>query len=115
MSVLTIILGLVTAIVVIVGIAWAVRRFGNNKLGASANRGRLPRLAVVDAADFGDGRRKLVLVRRDNIEHLLLIGGPSDVVIEPNIVRAAPQREQGSQRSPLDALARASDLGNWND
>jgi hypothetical protein len=107
---------LAVAIIVIAGIAWAVRRFGGNKLGAAANRGRLPRLAVVDAADF-DGRRKLVLVRRDNVEHLLLVGGPTDIVIEPNIVRAAPQRDQAAQRSPLgsDAPGRATDLGNWTD
>jgi flagellar protein FliO/FliZ len=31
-----------------------------------------------------------VLVRRDNVEHLLMIGGPSDIVVEMNIVRAVP-------------------------
>src|SRR5664279_5714347 len=49
-------------------------------------RGRQPRLAVIDAATV-DGRRRLVLIRRDNVEHLLMIGGPTDVVVEPNIVR----------------------------
>jgi flagellar protein FliO/FliZ len=67
--------------------AWLVRRFGANRLGGST-RGRQPRLAVIDAASV-DGRRRLVLIRRDNVEHLLMIGGPTDVVIEPNIVRAA--------------------------
>jgi hypothetical protein len=42
---------------------------------------------VIDAAAV-DGRRRLVLVRRDNVEHLLMIGGPADLVVEPNIVRA---------------------------
>src|SRR6185437_3103974 len=56
-----------------------------------------PRLAVIDAANV-DGRRRLVLIRRDNIEHLLMIGGPSDVVVEPNIVRAGGMRE--SVREP---------------
>ncbi len=68
--------------------AWLVRRFGANRLGGAGARGRQPRLAVIDAASV-DGRRRLVLIRRDNIEHLLMIGGPTDVVIEPNIVRAA--------------------------
>ena len=45
-----------------------------------------PRLAVINAANV-DGHRRLVLVRRDNVEHLLLIGGPTDAVIEPNIGR----------------------------
>ena len=67
--------------------AWLVRRFGSNRLGAGA-RGRQPRLAVIDAATV-DGRRRLVLIRRDNVEHLLMIGGPTDVVVEPNIVRAS--------------------------
>jgi flagellar biogenesis protein FliO len=72
--------------------AWVVRRFGANRLGGAGARGRQPRLAVIDAASV-DGRRRLVLIRRDNIEHLLMIGGPTDVVIEPNIVRAASARE----------------------
>jgi len=71
--------------------AWLVRRFGANRLGSGA-RGRQPRLAVIDAATI-DGRRRLVLIRRDNVEHLLMIGGPTDVVVEPNIVRAAGARE----------------------
>jgi flagellar biogenesis protein FliO len=58
-----IVLGLIGAI------AWAVRRFGSGRLGAST-RGRQPRLAVIDYASV-DGRRRLILVRRDNVEHLL--------------------------------------------
>ena len=73
--------------------AWLVRRFASNRLGANSNRGRMPRLAVIDAAAV-DGRRRLVLVRRDNMEHLLLIGGPTDIVVESNIVRAVPARDQ---------------------
>ena len=72
--------------------AWLVRRFAANRLGNTAARGRQPRLAVIDAASV-DARRRLVLIRRDNVEHLLMIGGPTDVVIEPNIVRAAAARE----------------------
>ena len=86
-------------VLALIGVAaWLVRRFGANRLGASAGRGRQqPRLAVIDAANV-DGRRRLVLIRRDNIEHLLMIGGPSDVVVEPNIVRAGGMRE--SVREP---------------
>jgi flagellar protein FliO/FliZ len=88
--------------------AWLVRRFGANRLGA-ASRGRQPRLAVIDAASV-DGRRRLVLIRRDNTEHLLMIGGPTDVVIEPNIVRASGARdiarEPGRLSTSLDAGAR---------
>lgn len=68
---------------------WLIRRFGGARVGTSAQRGRQPRLAVIDAVPV-DGRRRLVLVRRDNVEHLMMIGGPSDVVVEQNIVRAVP-------------------------
>lgn len=80
--------------------AWAVRRFGSGRLGGVGMRGRQPRLAVIDYASV-DGRRRLILVRRDNVEHLVMIGGPTDVVIEPNIVRAAPApRDIAMPRGP---------------
>ncbi len=87
--------------------AWVVRRFGANRLGASGARGRQPRLAVIDAASV-DGRRRLVLIRRDNVEHLLMIGGPTDVVVEPNIVRAAAAREPARMAVPGEPSLRAA-------
>jgi len=81
---------------------WIIRRFGGARVGAAAQRGRQPRLAVIDAAAV-DGRRRLVLVRRDNVEHLLMIGGPSDIVVEQNIVRAVPvtpPRDVPAPRAP---------------
>jgi hypothetical protein len=84
--------------------AWLVRRFGASRLGGAA-RGRQPRLAVIDAASV-DGRRRLVLIRRDNIEHLLMIGGPTDVVIEPNIVRAAAAIAREPARAVMPAEPR---------
>ncbi len=90
--------------------AWLVRRFGANRLGTST-RGRQPRLAVIDAATV-DGRRRLVLIRRDNIEHLLMIGGPTDLVVEPNIVRVVGARdvarEPARPATPAEPAARAA-------
>lgn len=96
-STITFFFAFVAVLALIGGAAWLVRRFANNRLGANTSRGRMPRLAVIDAAAV-DGRRRLVLVRRDNIEHLIMIGGPSDVIVETNIVRAMPQRDQLPQR-----------------
>jgi flagellar protein FliO/FliZ len=81
------VIAFVVVLLLIGAATWLVRRFGATSLDAAA-RSRQPRLAVVDAAAV-DGRRKLVIVRRDNVEHLLMIGGPTDVVVETNIVRAA--------------------------
>ncbi|MTV14972.1 flagellar biosynthesis protein FliO [Bradyrhizobium elkanii] len=104
MQVITFVLAFVVVLALIGVTAWLVRRFAGNRLGANANRGRMPRLAVIDAAAV-DGRRRLVLVRRDNIEHLLMIGGPTDIVVEPNIVRAMPARDQMSTRPAVAADA----------
>ena len=96
-----------------------VRRFGPSGLSAtSATRGRQPRLAVIEFAPVGDGRRRLMLIRRDNVEHLVMTGGPTDVVIESSIVRAvpsAPAREVQPARIS-DALPRPvplADAGTW--
>jgi flagellar protein FliO/FliZ len=107
------------AVLAMIGLAaWLVRRFAGNRLGANTNRGRMPRLAVIDAAAV-DGRRRLVLVRRDNIEHLLMIGGPTDIVVETNIVRAMPGRDQAPPRATIgaDTAGRIAplDSGNWSD
>jgi flagellar protein FliO/FliZ len=50
--------------------------------GRNASR----RIGVIESVQL-DGKRSIMLVRRDNIEHLVLVGGRNDVVIEPNIVR----------------------------
>jgi flagellar protein FliO/FliZ len=89
-------------LILIVGGFWLIRRLFGTRLGTAMTRGRQPRLAVIDAAAV-DGRRRLVLIRRDNVEHLLMIGGPSDIVVESSIVRAVPvasQREAPGVRTP---------------
>lgn len=62
------------------------------------------RLEVVEHASI-DGKRRLVLIRRDDVEHLLMTGGPVDVVIEtgigegrrePVIDRGEPVRAEAS-------------------
>jgi flagellar protein FliO/FliZ len=107
---------LIAAVVVLVLLAlavWLVRRFSGGRLGGGTTRGRQPRLAVIDQATV-DGRRRLVLIRRDNVEHLLIIGGPTDVVVEQNILRAAAvQRDVVPARpaAATDTLPRAVPLG----
>lgn len=88
----------VTAVVILglIGVVyWLVRRYSSAGLGR-IGRGRAPRLAIMDAMSV-DGRRRLVLVRRDNVEHLLLIGGPTDVVVEQAIQRQRRTRSPESE------------------
>src|SRR6201981_297576 len=120
MSNLTFIFVFVAVLALIGAPPWLGRRFPTSRPGANPNRGRMPRLAVIDAAAV-DGRRRLVLVRRDNIEHLLMIGGPTDIVVEPNIVRATSAREQMTSRPGVGgvepSLPKVAPLpdANWTD
>lgn len=57
----------------------------------AGGRNRKARLAVMDAAAI-DSHRRLVLIRRDDVEHLLLIGGTTDIVVERDIRLGLQQR-----------------------
>jgi hypothetical protein len=58
---------------------------------ALRDRNALTRVAVIESLPV-EGKRKIILVRRNNIEHLVMVGGRNDVVIESNIMRrAAPK------------------------
>ncbi|MBM3570628.1 MAG: hypothetical protein FJX46_17950 [Alphaproteobacteria bacterium] len=72
-------------------LAWAAQRFG---LGGMMPTKRGRRLGVVETLSL-DARRRLVLVRRDEVEHLLLIGPGGDRPIETGI-----RREAQSQAPP---------------
>ena len=71
-----------------------------HRLRVPGGRTRQPRLGLVDAFSL-DGQRQLVLVRRDNVEHLVMIGGPNDVLVELQINRAAAPARESNQVSPL--------------
>ena len=74
------VLGLVCAL------AYALRRF--RLAGAGAPGGTPRRLGVVDVLPL-DARRRLVLVRRDGVEHLLLLGHDHCRLVEAGIRPAA--------------------------
>ncbi len=85
-------------VLIVLALVWGFRGriFGKRLNMAGAGRARQPRLGVVDAFDL-DRQRQLVLIRRDNVEHLVMIGGPNDLVIETAIIRAqvaAPGRDK---------------------
>ena len=83
------ILSLVAVLGMIFAAMWALRRWGSGFLNARPV-GRSRRLALVESLPL-DARHKLVLVRRDDREHLLLLGSDSDVVVESNCM--APRFE----------------------
>jgi hypothetical protein len=58
------------------------------------------RLGVIEQASV-DARRKLVLIRRDDVEHLIMTGGPVDVVIETGIQAPPPGRIPAEPSAPV--------------
>ncbi len=106
------ILGLVVAVLVAIAIVIVVVRFVAARKGRlSTARGRQPRLAVVDAFDI-DKQRQLVLIRRDNVEHLIMIGGPNDVLVESTIQRYQRSDESaGNSRGPVVGVSTSMSTG----
>jgi hypothetical protein len=90
----------VIALVALLILFWLFKKvFGG--MSARPARGRQPRLSVTDVAAV-DEKRRLILVRRDNVEHLLMIGGPGDIVVETNIghyTNSEPARDRLARTS----------------
>ncbi|TJV69021.1 MAG: hypothetical protein E5X76_26155 [Mesorhizobium sp.] len=101
------------ALILLVVILLVIKVVRNLTFGTfvAGGRNRKTRLAVMDATAV-DSHRRLVLVRRDDIEHLILIGGPTDVVVERDIRLAAPRRpaltgDSGQQQATAATRPRA--------
>lgn len=98
------VLVLILVIGLILLLSWVLRRFGfGNVIRPGARR----RLHVVETAAAGP-RHRLLLIRRDEVEHLLLLGPTGDLLVESGIggVPAKPV-ESGVTRSPTFDLALA--------
>ncbi len=80
-NILRFVLSLVVVIGLIAGLAWLLRRYGGGRVTMAGGRGRL---AVVEAAHI-DAKRRLVLVRRDEVEHLVMLSPTAETVIEAGI------------------------------
>lgn len=92
----------VTALIVIL-ILWLIIRLIRRPRFASSRRNKQARLAITDAATV-DSKRRLVLLRRDDVEHLIMIGGPTDIIIETDIRR----QKQAVAAAPVETAAPAT-------
>nr|WP_206679700.1 flagellar biosynthetic protein FliO [Rhizobium changzhiense] len=88
--------GVGLALLLLIIVLWVIRSRAPSPF-VRGGRNRQPRLQVLDAAAV-DARRRLVLVRRDDVEHLIMIGGPSDIVIESRILPAAAEQPDSAIR-----------------
>jgi len=65
-------LGVSLALICLFIVLWILRNRAPSPF-VRGGRNRQPRLQVLDAAAV-DTRRRIVLIRRDNVEHLVMIG-----------------------------------------
>jgi flagellar protein FliO/FliZ len=72
-------LALILVLGLIALLAWLLRRFG---MGVKMTKGR--RLGVSEVQMLGP-RHKLMLIRRDDVEHLVIVGPTGETVVESGI------------------------------
>jgi flagellar protein FliO/FliZ len=73
------VVALLFVIALIVAVAWLMRRIGLGGVATGAVRHR--RLSVVEVMAL-DAKRRLVLIRKDDREHLILLSNAGDQVVE---------------------------------
>jgi flagellar protein FliO/FliZ len=86
---LALVLGLIAVL------TFAAKRFGLGPVVTARSKHRRLSLAEVLAVD---GKRRLVLLRRDDEEHLVLLGPTADLLIEKNIIGGMPKFEDALER-----------------
>lgn len=97
---------LVFVLALIALLAWLAKRFG--VAGAFVRPSAARRLSVVESLSL-DARHRLVLVRRDATEHLVLLGAAGDRLIEsaieppPVTPEAPPGAPSGAPATPTTA------------
>jgi flagellar protein FliO/FliZ len=96
-------LALILVIGLILGLAWIMKRTGFGG-GASGPLARRRRLSTVEAAAL-DARHRVVLIRRDNVEHLVLIGPNTSQVIETGIPSTTPNDPLAMTAAPFTAFS----------
>ncbi len=99
-------------------LALIARRAGLGFPARTTKTGNARRIEVIEVAPV-DGRRRLVLVRRDNVEHLLLLSPTSELVVEAGITQTLLSHGPGESAAPsvdtADFRAALDDARNQHD
>lgn len=94
-------LGLAIVLGLILGLSWLLKRMGFGD-ALKGPLGRKRRLATVEAVML-DSRHKAVLIRRDDVEHLVLVGPNTSQVIEQGIPAPPVINVPGTAAAPSGA------------
>jgi flagellar protein FliO/FliZ len=74
----------ITLLIALAGLAFWITRQSFGGPGAMFFQNKQKRLSLVESTSV-DSKHRLLLVRRDDVEHLILTGGPIDLVVETGI------------------------------
>lgn len=75
------VIALIFVLALLYGVVWVLKRMGVGQGNVSPTKRRLKILEIRPI----DHKRRLVLIQRDDAEHLLLVGSNDQTVIETNI------------------------------
>lgn len=92
-------LALILVLGLIALLAWVLRRFG---AGVKLQRGR--RLGIVEVQSLGP-RHRLILLRRDQVEHLVIVGPHSETLVESGITPPKSATPEAPKQSFAQTLA----------
>ncbi|WP_417317914.1 FliO/MopB family protein [Emcibacter sp.] len=92
-------IALLFVIALLFGLAYAAKRMGlSARVTIHSPKARHRRLNIVEILPI-DAKRRLVLVRRDQTEHLLMLGTERDLVVEQDIsVPQTDERDTGDEK-----------------
>jgi len=65
-------------------LALAAKRWGLGLPQAQVRRGKAKRLNIVEVANL-DTKRRLILIKRDDVEHLIILGHNGETLVETGI------------------------------
>lgn len=88
---------LVLVVALIFAVAWVAKRLGLGGRIAAARGKR--RLSIQEVLPL-DSKRRLVLLKRDGVEHLVLLGVNDDVVIEAGIASSSEAADDFAKMVP---------------
>ena len=95
-------LALILVLGLILGLTWVLKRVG---FGVGGPLTRRRRLRIVESATV-DGRHRVVLIRRDDVEHVVLVGPNTSQVIERAIPAANSPEPSSEEPTPASAFRR---------
>ena len=97
-----VLIGFGVILILIFLLTWIMKKL-NLVSARIARQGEDPRLSIKEVIAV-DHKRRLLLVQRDHVEHLLLIGGESDLLVEHNIPAQQIQKQSShTQMQPQQA------------